>query len=550
MELKRGREQKMLNLTLRKKLMLGFGIINLLIILVGIYSLSQINLLGGLTAKMYNHPLTVTRASLQAEVNIIKMHRSMKDVALAKNTASMEAAIAKVAEYEAKVYEYYAVVEERILGQEGLDMIAETSQIFRDWKPVRDEVISLMIDDQRDEAAAITKGKGANHVKLLNQKMKELVDYAATKGAGFFEMARSSAHNAFVLTSTLLILSLITGVFIGFFLIRSIIHPVNTLRDIIEKIAANSDLTLAVDIKSNDEIGATAKAFNTMMHKIRSLMNRISASATQVATASEEMSAISEQSNQGILHQLSETEQVATAITEMAATVQEVARNAAGASGAASQADEQAAQGNHTVGQVINAIRDLADEVEKTSDVIHELNNESDNIGSVLDVIKSIAEQTNLLALNAAIEAARAGEQGRGFAVVADEVRTLASRTQESTTEIEAMIERLQSGAQNAAHAMDQGKEKTKNTVERAEEAGQALGEITKVVSTITDMNTQIASAAEEQSSVSEEINRNVVSIKDIASETSDGAKQTATASGELAKLAIDLQQIVSTFKV
>lgn len=540
----------MLNLTLRKKLMLGFGIINLLIILVGIYSLSQINLLGGLTAKMYNHPLTVTRASLQAEVNIIKMHRSMKDVALAKNTASMEAAIAKVAEYEAKVYEYYAVVEERILGQEGLDMIAETSQIFRDWKPVRDEVISLMIDDQRDEAAAITKGKGANHVKLLNQKMKELVDYAATKGAGFFEMARSSAHNAFVLTSTLLILSLITGVFIGFFLIRSIIHPVNTLRDIIEKIAANSDLTLAVDIKSNDEIGATAKAFNTMMHKIRSLMNRISASATQVATASEEMSAISEQSNQGILHQLSETEQVATAITEMAATVQEVARNAAGASGAASQADEQAAQGNHTVGQVINAIRDLADEVEKTSDVIHELNNESDNIGSVLDVIKSIAEQTNLLALNAAIEAARAGEQGRGFAVVADEVRTLASRTQESTTEIEAMIERLQSGAQNAAHAMDQGKEKTKNTVERAEEAGQALGEITKVVSTITDMNTQIASAAEEQSSVSEEINRNVVSIKDIASETSDGAKQTATASGELAKLAIDLQQIVSTFKV
>jgi methyl-accepting chemotaxis protein len=202
------------------------------------------------------------------------------------------------------------------------------------------------------------------------------------------------------------------------------------------------------------------------------------------------------------------------------------------------------------IDKVINAIGDLAKEVEKAAGVIQQLEGESKNIGSVLDVIKSIAEQTNLLALNAAIEAARAGEQGRGFAVVADEVRTLAGRTQESTSEIEEMITRLQSGANNAVKVMEEGKDMTQVGVEQAASAGEALQTINEAVTKISDMNTQIASAAEEQSAVTEEINRSIVNINQVAEQSATGAGHVASASDDLARLAEQLKGLVENFKV
>ncbi len=218
-----------------------------------------------------------------------------------------------------------------------------------------------------------------------------------------------------------------------------------------------------------------------------------------------------------ILEQKDEVDKVATAMTEMSATVHEVARNATEAAEAAQRADEETTKGKMVVSQAIEAIDLLANEVNDAAQVIHRLEQDSDEIGAVLDVIRGIAEQTNLLALNAAIEAARAGEQGRGFAVVADEVRTLAQRTQQSTQEIQNMIERLQSGAQDAVKAMEQGRSRAQVGVEQAAEAGTSLETIAQAVGTISDMNTQIATAAEEQSVVAEEINLNIVSISDMA---------------------------------
>jgi methyl-accepting chemotaxis protein len=313
---------------------------------------------------------------------------------------------------------------------------------------------------------------------------------------------------------------------------------------------SKGDLTHKVNLTGKDEFAWMCWEYSQGRKGFMGLVKEILGSAGQLAAAAEELSAITEQTNDGVLRQQGEIEQVATAMNEMSATVTEVSRNASSAAGAAQEADDRAKEGCEVVNTTVETINNLASEVERTSEVIENLKGDSISIGTVLDVIRDIAEQTNLLALNAAIEAARAGEQGRGFAVVADEVRTLASRTQQSTREINDMIERLQNGANQAVKVMEMGRTKAEESVEQAAKAGGALQAITGVVDNIRSMNIQIASAAEEQSSTAEEINRNIVNISEVAQETAGGSQQTASASDELARLASDLQSQVGKFKV
>jgi len=310
------------------------------------------------------------------------------------------------------------------------------------------------------------------------------------------------------------------------------------------------DMTVRMALTNTDEMKAIGVEFNHMIEKFEALVQQISSATTQLAAASEEMNTVAQNSSNNIATQSSETEQVATAMNQMTATVQEVASNASSAAGAATNADNEAKGGKEIVLQTSNAIQQLATSVEQSAEVIHQLETDSDNIGTVLDVIKSIAEQTNLLALNAAIEAARAGEQGRGFAVVADEVRTLASRTQESTNEIQDMIEKLQSGSRNAVSVMEQGRAQAQSGVEQAKEAAESLEAITRAVGTINEMNTMIASAAEEQTSVAEEMNRSIISISQLSTDTAGATEQTASASNELSKLSSQLDSLVSQFKL
>ena len=313
---------------------------------------------------------------------------------------------------------------------------------------------------------------------------------------------------------------------------------------------SQGDLTYKINIPGKDEFAWMCWEYSQGRKGFSSLVKEILGSAGQLAAAAEELSAITEQSNSGVLRQQGEIDQVATAMNEMSATVSEVSNNAANAANEAQEADDSAKDGWQVVNTTIETINNLASEVERTSKVIENLKGDSISIGTVLDVIRDIAEQTNLLALNAAIEAARAGEQGRGFAVVADEVRTLASRTQQSTCEINNMIERLQNGANQAVSVMEMGRSKAEESVEQAAKAGKALQSITSVVDNIKSMNMQIASAAEEQSSTAEEINRNIVNISEVAQDTADGSQQTASASDQLAKLASSLQTQVGKFKV
>jgi len=313
---------------------------------------------------------------------------------------------------------------------------------------------------------------------------------------------------------------------------------------------AEGNLSEDVSSDSKDEIGEIINHMNTARESLRGTLRRIGEASEQLASAAEETSAVSEQTDRGVARQMQEIEQVAAAMNEMTATVEDVARNASDASQGAQSSNDSAKHGQTILGNAVNAVGILSDEIRQSSETIDSLKAESEEIGKVLDVIGAIADQTNLLALNAAIEAARAGEHGRGFAVVAEEVRALASRTQGSTEEIHAMIDRLQSRSNAAVAAMQRAHDQVDHSTQAMSETEAALGEIAHGVSGINDLNFQIASAAEQQSAVAEEINRNVQTISQISEESAQGATQTKTASAELARLAEELQARLAGFRL
>lgn len=361
-----------------------------------------------------------------------------------------------------------------------------------------------------------------------------------------------SYHNqSRINTLSYLVVVLVIGVALAglyWYLNRSF-KPLQTAIAAMHSIAAGN-LTTRIDVTSKDETGQLLTALKAMLEKFHTMIQQINAATIQLAASAEEMSVITDETNHGVQRQQLETDQVATATNEMSATVQEVTRHAIQAADAAQHAQREAQAGKHIVDQTITDITALANEVNDIAEVIHKLEAESSNIGTVVNVIRSIAEQTNLLALNAAIEAARAGEQGRGFAVVADEVRTLANRTQESTQEIRKMIERLQVGSKEAVQVMEQGRNRTRASVEQASRAGASLVSITEAVATIADMNVQISTASEEQRAVAEEINHNIVNISQVAEQTALATQQMSRAGVDLSGLAAQLQSLVNQFKV
>ncbi|TPG77440.1 methyl-accepting chemotaxis protein [Pseudomonas arsenicoxydans] len=400
--------------------------------------------------------------------------------------------------------------------------------------------VSQYRDSQVASAAALVRMAEQGEI-LLDVSKKLTVSQTIVR-----DTDAAHAKNMLLMATAL---ALAFGMVAAWAITRQIVIPLNQTLKVAERVAAG-DLTHNLTSKRRDELGQLQRAMQSMTLGLRELIGGISDGVTQIASAAEELSAVTEQTSAGVNSQKVETDQVATAMNEMTATVQEVARNAEEASEAAVAADQQAREGDKVVGEAIAQIERLALEVGNSTAAMGDLKRESDKIGSVLDVIKSVAQQTNLLALNAAIEAARAGEAGRGFAVVADEVRSLAQRTQKSTEEIEELIVGLQNGTQQVATIMDNSRILTDSSVELTRRAGGSLESITRTVSAIQSMNQQIAAAAEQQTAVAEEINRSVLNVRDVSEQTSAASEETAASSIELARLGTHLQMLVGRFKV
>ncbi|MFJ4111116.1 methyl-accepting chemotaxis protein [Pseudomonas sp. NPDC089758] len=383
----------------------------------------------------------------------------------------------------------------------------------------------------------------------MEQMGNELRAVSLELGQRKVEQRDSEALAARSLLTSVALLALLVGVAAGWLITLQITQPLRQTLALAARIA-RGDLSQVEPVDRRDEMGQLQASMQGMTLSLRELIGGIDQGVGHLSQAATQLAASSEDTKLRISQQREETDQVATAMNQMSATVQDVAQNAEQASLAATNADQQAQQGDQVVTEAIGRIEQLARQMDDCLAAMQHLAGESQRIGSILDVIKSVSEQTNLLALNAAIEAARAGEAGRGFAVVADEVRGLAQRTQQSTEEIEQLIESLHNGTDEVTSLLDNSKRLTEQSVELSRKAGDALSQITDTVSSIQGMNQQIATASEEQSVVAEQINRSVISVRDASDQTSAASEQTAASSGELEQLGQQLRGMVGRFSL
>ncbi|OPA86850.1 methyl-accepting chemotaxis protein [Pseudomonas fluorescens] len=411
------------------------------------------------------------------------------------------------------------------------------------------QMTALVDKDQQQDALDLLVSRLAPQGTILSQSLEGLIAFNQNGVETAADSAAQTYANAQWIVGLIIVIALLATLLLAWLLTRSITAPIGQALSVARTIAAG-DLSQPIKVQGNDEPAQLLGALASMQAQLQSTIRGISESAQQLASAAEEMSSVMDQSTRGLQAQNDEIEQAATAVNQMSAAVDEVAGNAVSSAEASQASDEDSKHGHYQISETISSIQNLVDEVLGASNKAEGLAVQAQDISKVLEVIRGIAGQTNLLALNAAIEAARAGEAGRGFAVVADEVRSLAQRTQDSTEEIEQMISAIQQGTQDTVDALNSSAEHAGQTLQRANGAGNALEKITAAISQISQRNLVIASAAEQQALVAREVDRSLVNIRDLSTQTAAGATQTCAASQELSRLAVDLNGLVTRFIV
>ena len=422
-------------------------------------------------------------------------------------------------------------------------------QLRGQYGQLQDRMRNYSRNDQVDQLRELLNTELLENSEAINKELNNLMRINGQQITEANQRASDMYSAAIKLVVFLLLLATALTIACALLLTRSITQPIAQALEAAEAIA-EGNLTRPIKVDGSDEAGRLLQAMAKMQGKLRDTLQRISGSATQLASAAEELNCVTDESAKGLTQQNNEIEQAATAVNEMTSAVEEVARNAVSTSEASKNATASAGDGRDLVLETVSAIERMSGDVQSTATLIGNLAAESRDIGKVLDVIRGLADQTNLLALNAAIEAARAGEAGRGFAVVADEVRALAHRTQQSTSEIERMIGSIQGGTEQAVDSMRNSTERAESTLNIAKGAGLALDTINTAIVEINERNLVIASAAEEQAQVAREVDRNLVNIRDLSVQSATGASQTSSASNELSRLAVDLNSMVSRFSL
>ena len=538
------------DLGFRWKITLPIGALALLLVLMGLFGMRGIEHVVDSSKVLATRHLPAISLLLNADRDLYQAfvaERSLLDSDAGDHTQALKASHADNLKQAYDRVQKYAAMEP---GPEAMALVERFNRGFAEWSDVSQRVID-QIDLDPQAASALSFGDSEARFDAMRDaidKLGELTDEAAASEG---EAAIAEGTATATQQSAGLVVGLIGCALLVFGLPLVVLRPLRSLLERVQQIAeGDGDLRTRLEVRSADELGQLGKAFNRFLDKLQPLIAEVGQVTGKVDAAAQGMAGMAATNDRLISSEHAAVDQVSTAATEMSAAVHEVAQNAQGASDAARDAESQSRKGAAVVGSTIESIRQLAQEVESTSQTIEALADETASIGAVLEVIRGIAEQTNLLALNAAIEAARAGEQGRGFAVVADEVRALAARTQESTKDIQLRIERLQSGVAKAVQAMHAGSDKARDSVERAAGVDQVLADTTASVQRISDMAAQIATACEEQSSVTEEIARNITDIRELSNEAASNSAESMQASQQLSALSQSLATLVGRFRV
>ncbi|WP_404436431.1 methyl-accepting chemotaxis protein [Stutzerimonas chloritidismutans] len=526
----------------------GFGLIGLIVLVLGLFSLNQM-------AEMREESSQVDQNWLPSIVSLGDLNASMLRIRaltmrlMLVDGEAVSATDQSLTKLVGEIGTLNSAYEKRITIPEEKAAYERFASAQKLYFSEQGKIASLVRQGALDQAIVLMGGAINSHADDMTRALLDLQRINSDEAGAAAERSVAVYESALMWVVITIALAAIATVILALMFTRSIVRPLNQALTVAETVASG-DLTQEFVIDGKDEPARLLAALKTMQLSLRRTIQGISDSSNQLASAAEELNAVTEDSSRGLHQQNHEIEQAATAVNEMTAAVDEVARNAVATSEASRESDATAQHGRQQVIKTVDSIGLLANDVTTTATQVEQLAGQVRDISKVLDVIRSIAEQTNLLALNAAIEAARAGDAGRGFAVVADEVRALAHRTQQSTQEIEQMIGDVHQGTDKAVLAMQTSNERARTTLEVARTAGDALDDIARAISQISERNLVIASASEEQAQVAREVDRNLVNIRDLSLQSSAGANQTSAASQELARLAIDLNELVARFRI
>ncbi|EKN48130.1 chemotaxis protein [Pseudomonas viridiflava] len=541
------------NAKLSTKLFISFALCALITLVVGIIGSQGIGDLSNSLKLTFSNNLVSVGKTSETKANAIAqnrdLYRLLSTVAANAPQSVKDQVVTNLRENRAQAEKAYAAYRTTPLED---DERAAGDLMDKDWPAYQaaiDRAVSVALAGDVGAARTLVDGEVRDiYLKIMNE-LNIMVD-SNSRQTGEGAVAAGKTESAAKLNLYIGIgMAFLAAFLLGLFISRVISRPIASALVNAQRIAGG-DLTQPIVSLHRDEAGLMLSALGDMQNSLKNTIGQISSAADQLASAAEELNAVTEESSRGLTRQNDEIQLAATAVTEMTAAVEEVARNAISTSDASKLTSTEAATGRDQAREAVNAINTVSTEISSSTAMVEELAGRVREIGQVLDVIRGIAEQTNLLALNAAIEAARAGEQGRGFAVVADEVRALAARTQASTGEIEAMIGSVQSSADQAVRAMGNSRTLASNTQSLAQATGQSLERIAQSIAEINDRNMLIATASEEQSHVAREVDRNLINIQDLSTQTAAGANQTSASSQELSRLAISFNNLVGKFKV
>ncbi|WLG29026.1 methyl-accepting chemotaxis protein [Pseudomonas lurida] len=537
------------NMNIAPRAFLGFALIGALMLFLGVFALNQMSKIRAATEDITLSSVPSIRA-LDEFTQLTLRLRVLSYRLLTNREPEVQQKTLEAFELRnQQIRTAQAVYEKLIEGAEERSAYDEYVRLLGQYHQIEARMKSLSQANQVDDLRKMLNTELLSNSEQVNAVLTRLLELNNKMALATNQDAEDQYNMAFNMVVSLLVIATLLTVLFAWLLTRSITLPISQALEAAEEVA-EGNLTRPIKVDGNDEAGRLLAAMAKMQDKLRDTLQRIAGSATQLASAAEELNAVTDESARGLTQQNNEIEQAATAVNEMTSAVEEVARNAVSTSEASRNATTSAGDGRDLVQETVSAIERMSGDVQATATLIGDLANESRDIGKVLDVIRGLADQTNLLALNAAIEAARAGEAGRGFAVVADEVRALAHRTQQSTSEIERMIGSIQAGTEHAVDSMRNSTERAESTLNIAKGAGMSLDTINTAIVEINERNLVIASAAEEQAQVAREVDRNLVNIRDLSVQSATGASQTSAASSELSRLAVDLNAMVGRFRL